>query len=339
MAAIVLAAMAAAGVAAETRQPQNVIVRVASPQQLQAALLTLRANTRVELAPGRYQVPDAAFYLPQGIGNVTIAGATGRRDDVVVHGDGLRGAARFAFWIDDVAGATIQDLTIVQLREHGVIVNCHARAPILRNVRMVDIGDQFLKVNPGDGPCGVDDGIVEDSLFEYSTSAPDDYTNAIDVHFGKRWIVRRNTFRNFVRPGGLVGPAVLFWNGAADTIIENNTFVDNARDIALGLMPTKTGEPPIRNSKLTDHQGGRVTGNVITRRPGLTIADVAISVADSPGTIVERNRIAMHGSYPFAIEYRFPRTDNVVIRENELDAGIRARDGAEASVSRSQASD
>ena len=42
----------------------------------------------------------------------------------------------------------------------------------MRNVVLRNIGDQFIKVNPGPGGCGVDDGLVEDSLFEYTNGTP-----------------------------------------------------------------------------------------------------------------------------------------------------------------------
>lgn len=303
------------------------IVRVSSTPALQSALVGLVSGRTIELAAGTYTVPGEAFYLPEPLSNVTIAGTTGRRGDVVVRG------GRFGFWVNDVSGLTIRDLTIEHASEHGIVLNCAARAPVVRNVVLRDIGDQFIKANPGTGGCGVDDGVVEDSLFEYTQGAPDAYTNGIDVHFGANWTIRRNTFRGFVTSsGGLVGPAVLVWNGSRDTVVEGNTFVDNARDIAFGLDPTKTGQPPVSNAALTDHRAGRVHGNSVIRRPGLPGADVAIYLADSPDTRVEGNTIVMAGTYPNAIEYRFPRTSGVVITGNTTDAAILARDGAAGTV-------
>lgn len=295
---------------------------------MQAALAGLRSNQTVELAAGTYVVPGDAFFLPAPLENVAIVGATGNRSDVVVRG------GRFGFWANDVRGLQLRDLTIEAVSEHALILNCQAHAPVVRNVVMRDIGDQFLKANPGPGGCGVDDGIVEDSVFEYTQAAPDTYTNGVDVHFGRGWIVRRNTFRNFhTSDGGLVGPAILMWNGSADTVVEANTFIDNVRDIALGLDPSKTAAAPVSNGTLPDHRGGRISGNVITRRPGLPGADVAIYVADSPDTRIEQNAVTMAGTYPNAIEYRFPRTTGVVITGNTVDGRIQARDGATARVS------
>jgi hypothetical protein len=310
----------------EMSAPSKTVVTVATSAELKRALGGLGSDVTVELAAGTYDVPGDAFFLPEGRQNVTIAGATGRRDDVIVRG------GRFGFWVNDVSGLTIRDLTITGAADHGVILNCEAHAPVLSNLVFRDIGDQFVKANPGPNGCGVDLGVVENSLFEYTNGAPDTYTNGVDVHFGAGWIIRGNTFRGFNAPSGLVGPAVLMWNGSRDTVVEGNTFIDNARDISLGLDPGKTSRPPVSDPSRTDHRGGRITGNTIIRRAGLPGADVAILVADSPDTRVEGNVITMHGTYPNAIEYRFPRTTGVVIAHNTVDAAIVARNGATGTV-------
>lgn len=318
---------------AGTTPPPTNTVTVSTVAQLQSAITSLVSNRTILIAAGTYSIPGDGLFIPQNLTNVTIAGATGRREDVVLQGAGMAGATRFGFWADKVDGLTFRDMTIRNVREHAVIANCGVNAPVYRNLRIVDIGDQFLKHNPGAAGCGVDKGIVEDSLLEYSTQAPDAYTNGVDVHFGADWIIRRNTFRNFVSASGLAGPAVLIWNGSSNTLVENNTFIDNARDVALGLDPTKPSQAPVSNSTITDHRGGRIAGNNITRRAGLAGTDVAIGLADSPGTVIESNQVRLNGSYPNAIEYRFPRTTGVIIRNNGVDGGIVARDGATATVS------
>jgi hypothetical protein len=306
--------------------PSGPVVTVATSAELEQALAGLSSGVTVTLAAGTYAVPGDAFFLPEGLQNVTIAGATGQRDDVIVRG------GRFGFWVNDVTALTIRDLTITGASDHGVILNCEAHAPVLRNLVFRDIGDQFVKANPGPNGCGVDLGVVEGSLFEYTGGAPDTYTNGVDVHFGAGWTIRGNTFRGFQAPGGLAGPAVLLWNGSRDTVVEGNTFIDNARDISLGLDPGQTARPPVSDPGRTDHHGGRITGNTITRQAGQPGADVGILVADSPDTHVEGNVITMRGTYPNAIEYRFPRTTGVVIAGNTVDAAIVARDSATATV-------
>jgi regulation of enolase protein 1 (concanavalin A-like superfamily) len=207
--------------------------------------------------------------------------------------------------------------------EHFIILNPGAESPRIYNVRLVDAGDQFLKANPDGAGGGVDNGRVEYSVFEHTTTAPDNYTNAIDVLTGSGWIVRNNLFRNIRAPQGqLAGPAVLFWRGSRDPLIEGNTFIDCHREAALGLEAVTPN----------DNTGGIVRNNFIYRRSSIS-GDASISIADSPSTQVLHNTILVNGTYPAPIEYRFANTAGVVIRNNLLDGAIAARDSATGTVS------
>ena len=94
-----------------------------------------------------------------------------------------------------------------------------------------------MKSSPDGAGGGVDNGIVEYSVFEDDTTSRDDYTNAVDVHTGDNWIIRHNLFRNIRAPQGqLAGPAILMWNHSTNTLVDGNTFIDCQREIALGLI-------------------------------------------------------------------------------------------------------
>src|SRR5262249_31733712 len=199
---------------------------------------------------------------------------------------------------------------------HPIIFNAGTQSPHVYNVRLLDAGQQLLKSNP-DTTGGVNNGIVEYSTIEYSTTAPSTYTNGVDVHSGANWIIRDNLFRNIVSPpGGLAGPALLMWNHSSNTLTERNTFVNCARAIAYGLQ--------VDNN---DHAGGIIRNNFVFRANGQS-GDVGISVADSPNTQVLNNTVFLSGTYGSPIEYRFASTRNVVIGNNLLDGVIAARDGA-----------
>ena len=136
------------------------------------------------------------------------------------------------------------------------------------------------------------------------------------------WIIRDNLFRNLRAPAGqLAGPAVFMWGGSSNTIVERNLFLNTQRGIALGLQARAPN----------DHSGGIIRNNIFFRKPGET-GDTGIYVADSPNTKVLHNTIILSGTYPFAIEYRFPDTTGVEIRFNLTDATIVSRDGANGNV-------
>ena len=307
-------------------QAQLRTVNVTSVSQLQTAISNLTSNTTILLADGTYNVTGTMF-LPQNISSITIKGASGNRDAVIVKGPGMgNNTIPFGFWADNIRGVTFQDMTIRDFNQHAIILNGGVDNPIFRNLHILDIGDQFLKNNPtGDQLGGVDNGILETSLLEYSSVAPDTYTNGLDVHRGKNWIVRGNTFRNFRSSGGLAGPAVLVWNGSSDSTIVGNTFINNQRDISLGLDPNK----PVDQNP--DHARGLIANNFINKT-SIIGPDVPIAVFDSPQTKVYYNTILVNGGYPNAIEYRFSNTSGLDIRNNLTDGRIVSRDGASGSV-------
>ena len=136
------------------------------------------------------------------------------------------------FWpASDAIGATLA-------ADHGVSIQGRDR-PILYNLHILDIGDQLVKVNPaGDGS---EDGLLACSRLEYTTTAPDNYTNGISAHNAHRWVVRDNEWARILTNDGTPVPAILFWNGSSDTIVERNFLLDCGRGIAFGLSSGHSG--------------------------------------------------------------------------------------------------
>jgi len=305
--------------------PDGRVVEVTTEPMLQEAIRALASNTTIVLGPGTYHL-TSTLWISGTLSNVGIRGATGNRDDVVLVGDGMRGSATVGaphgIWTGgDVRGVTIADLTIRDVPQHPLIFNAGTQRPHVHNVRLVDAGQQFIKANPDGAGGGVNDGMIEYSLIEYTQTAKDSYTNGVDVHTGANWVIRHNEFRNIVSPAraGLAGPAVLMWHGSKGTLTEGNTFLNCARGISYGLEE-KPG---------FDHHGGIIRDNFFFRsreQPG----DVGILVADSPETQVLNNSVFVSGTYPTPIEYRFVGSHRVIIARNRLDGAIQSRDGATA---------
>jgi parallel beta helix pectate lyase-like protein len=306
--------------------PSGAIVNVSTEPQLRAAIRGLTSNTTIVLAAGTY-ILTSTVWINGTFTNVGIRGATGNSDDVMLVGPGMaqpnHGNVPFGIWTGgNVQGVTIANLTIRDVYYHPLIFNGGTRRPHVYNVRLVDGGEQLLKANPDAAGHGVDDGVVEYSIFEYRTTARSYYTNGVDVVGGRNWTIRHNLFRNIVAPRGqLAGPAVLMWKGTANTVAEGNAFVNCARGIAYGLGGSGT----------IDHSGGVIRNNFFSRtatEPG----DVGIYLGDSPNTQVLNNTVILSGTYSAAIEYRFAATTGASIVNNLSDTGIVARDRASASV-------
>jgi hypothetical protein len=301
------------------------VVRVSTAAELQMAVASITSGTTVLVAPGFY--PLTRTLSVRGVTDVAIRGEAGDRDAVVLTGTGMSnpvtGDVPFGIWAgDDVDGLLVANLTLRDFNVHPIILNAGVRRAHLYNVRLLDAGQQFLKSNPDRNGKGNDFGIVEYSVFEFTSTGRDDYPKAIDLHGATGWIIRHNLFRNIRAPEGqLNGPAVLAWRGSRGTIVEHNVFINCQREIVLGA----------EESTPHSHEGGVVQDNFVYREPGMR-GDTAISLWDSPGTQVLRNRSVLSGTYPTAIEFRFPGTRDVVIANNITDAAVVARDGGSATV-------
>ena len=296
-------------------------VSVATESELQAAVTSATGNTRIVVAAGTYTL-SRTLSLPTGVKDVTITGATGNAADVVLVGQGMNNAS-YGNVPDGIVALGIQRLTLSNLtiREvygHAVRLDPTASAPHLSNLRLLNAGQAFV-LSTSDSTLGaVDDGIVESSWFERTTPSRDAVTTAIEVHGGARWQIRHNVFRNLVAPSGQVGsPAVLMTDGARDTVTEKNKFIGCQRGVAYGWVDRQG----------SDHSGGIVRNNFFYRSSSQS-GEASIMLVDSPLTEVLHNTILTSGTYATPIEYRYPETTGVVIRNNLLDGSVWARDGA-----------
>jgi len=289
-----------------------VVVRTAD--ELSHALSIVKPNTTLLLQPGRY-------ILPRTLGiekdNITVRGMSNDCSSVELVGAGMENAnhkgVENGFWIGG-KNITIANMTISEVYLHAIQIDGNAHAPRIHNVRMINTGQQFVKVNPLHYGVGADSGSVEYSIMQYTDTPPmtphygagTGYTNGVDIHAGSGWLISNNIFMNHHTPDhadNLWNAAVIVWNGARDTITQNNQFIDVDRAIAYGL-----------DQKSPDHVGGIIRNNMITMTPGLYskarrhMADAPIIVWDSPLTKVLHNTVLTNGNTPFSIELRFDKS-------------------------------
>ena len=311
--------------------PTKNFVTVGSEKELNAAMKKLKKNMTVLIKPGRYRLNNTFGITAD---NVTVRGLHNDCGQVELIGNGMDnadyGGVEHGFWIN-AGNTTIANMTISEVYFHAIQIESNARAPRIYNTRLVNSGQQFIKANPKEYGLGVDNGVVEYSIMEYPDGPPVTnhansgigYTNGVDVHAGSGWRISNNRFRNFHTPDNadhLWNAAVLVWNGAEDTITENNVFIDVDRAIAYGLT-----------KKNYDHRGGVIRNNMIVMSKDLfssartRAADAPIIVWDSPDTKVVHNTVLTNGNMPNAIELRF-ESDNNEVTNNLTDAAISHRD-------------
>ncbi|WP_349343072.1 hypothetical protein [Marinobacter sp. MMG032] len=308
--------------------PESVVDRV---NDLERAVQFASSGSVILLAPGEYRL-QATLQVRKN--NITLRGSGNDCSDVILQGAGMNNidynGAPYGIWTN-ASGLTVQNLTIRDFFQHGIVLNPGAESPTFQNIRILDTGKQLIKANPSDFGDGVDGGLVENSVFAYTEGPPmidrgggTGYTNGVDVHAGANWVIRNNHFENFHAPDHadhLWAPVVLMWNGARDTILENNTFVNVDRAIAFGLL-----------DRPKDHSGGVIRNNRIYYDEGLYSSqrrrgsDGAIIVWSSPGTIVDGNEVFTRGNLNRSIEFRFDTSGASAIN-NTVDAPIGTRDG------------
>ena len=297
-------------------------VAVSSEAQLQAALRDVAPGTEIVLAPGVYAL-KSTLRLDRRVTGLTIKGATGNASDVVLAGAGLtneeHGARGSGLWVSgEVEGLTLANFTFRGFYRSGVRLDGGVSRARIANVRFVDAGRQMLLGATDSTGRGARAVIVEDSLFEYSRSAPEAGATALDVRGGRDWVVRRSTFRRIAGTGDIVaGPAVSASAGSANTVVEWSLFLNCQRSVAFGL----------ENRTPADHTGGAIRNNFFYRAETVP-GEAAITLAASPRTRIIHNSILLSGTYATPIEYRYAGSTGVVVQNNLLDGVVWARDGA-----------
>jgi hypothetical protein len=311
------------------------IVNVTTEAQLQSAVSNLQDNTTILVKPGTYALTNTLYIRKK---NVTVRGDGTSCDQVILSGKGQENASYgnvpHGIWTD-AQNLTVMNLTIKNVYNHGIVLNSGAQTPTINSVQILNSGQQFIKSNPTSYGVGVNNGVVKNSRFAYESSPPiadhgggTGYTNGVDVHGGKNWLISGNRFENFHTPdnvANLWNPAILMWNGAGNTTAENNIFINVDRAIAFGLTERSEGY---------DHSGGIIRNNMVYYASGLfstwrkTESDGAIIVWNSPNTVVAHNTVLGNGNVNKAVEFRFSTTTGAQAINNLVDSAIASRNSA-----------
>jgi len=249
-------------------------------------------GTLIMIEAGVYNMQDFVHVVNDGI---TLRGATGNRGDVILDFGGME-SGHFGILVD-ADDVTIADLTIRNTHDHGVSIQGCDR-PKLYNLHIQDTGDQLVKVNPHvNGIDGSEDGLLACSRLEYTTSAPDSYTNGISAHRAHNWVVRDNQWYRIRTIDDTPAPTILFWSQSSGTIVERNLLVDCYQGISFGNA----------SHNYIDHTGGIVRNNFIYTSSSST-NDVAIEMVHAQDWLVAHNTVFLLGSPPgltWGIEARY----------------------------------
>jgi len=317
-------------------------VKPSDAATLHSLVLGAAAGTTFSLADGTYAISSTLQLAKAG---VTLRSASNDATKVIIDGK---------YTVNELVAVSASNVTVAHVTlTHAVDHAIHAY-PAQANVdvknlvvygsRLVDNGEQFLKVNPnGSTPGYIDEGRVECSEFVMTAAGRPKvesccggcYTGGIDVHAGWKWVVRNNRFEGiYCDNGGLAEHAIHFWKGARDTLVENNTIIDCARGIGFGLGGG-TGDRvyadnPYGGAKLA-HYDGIIRNNVVWANHAYYDTGIELDIAKQP--LVFHNTV-LHGSGASnafsSIDYRFAETNATI--QNNLTNKITLRDGAQGTV-------
>lgn len=304
-------------------------VVVGTVAELQNAVASANAsggNKTILLRDGTYTLNDT-LYIDAPY--VTLAGQSGAREKVIIQGDAMSSTAVIGNVIR-VTGSNFQlsDVTLQKSRWHLIQISGESNAdyPIIRNCILRDAYQQIIKVSIDAANPSVtsDNGLVENCVFEYTAGiGPQYYIGGIDAHGAKNWVIRKNTFRSIISPNTSVAEfAVHFWNGSANNVVEKNLIVNCDRGIGFGMDGR-------------GNTGGIIRNNMIYHAAGNgQFADVAIALTESPNSQIYNNTIYSEAGFPWAIEYRWPSTGNILIANNLTNKPIVNRDGATGTLTK-----
>ena len=283
------------------------------------------------LEDGLYQIDNT---LAIKADYISILSKSGSPENVIIQGSETKSAGTPVLIKVYADHFSIDGITLRNAKFHLIqIAGEHsADYSMIRNCIFQDSYQQLVKITYGrkNPETSSDFGIIENSTFRYTAGiGPNYYIGGIDAHGINNWIIRKNRFKDIASPGDRIAEhAIHIWNGASNNLVENNYIEDCDRAIGFGM-----GKSAANTKSLRSNRGGVIRNNTIIHSNNLDpFADAGITLEDSPDTLIENNKIWLGHNYPNAIEYRYPTTQNVIIRNNISNKGIVSRNGGKATL-------
>jgi hypothetical protein len=297
------------------------------------------------LMDGTYPLAGAALRLRAA--GVTLRSVSGDAAKVIIDGE-YKTPEAVVITASDV---TVAHVTITRAVDHPVHIYPETAGDVrntrLYGLRLIDGGEQFVKVNPNGARTNfVDGGRLECSFLQLteagrpmveSLGGTSCYTGGIDVHSGRGWVVRSNRFEDiYCRTGYLAEHAVHFWTGSRDTVVENNVVVNCARGVGYGLVEDGAGrvypDDPYPGRGYIGHYDGVIRNNVIYAN--VPQYDTGIELDQARGVRVYHNTVFAGPGATAAfssIDSRFANT--LADIRNNLVNRLTVRDGAGSNAS------
>ncbi|MCY1062340.1 right-handed parallel beta-helix repeat-containing protein [Nannocystis sp. SCPEA4] len=313
---------------------------------LKAIVEGAASGTTIAFAPGTYDVSGGAPIHITTPG-LTLRGPSGDRDAVVLDGDYATGEILLIAASD----TTVVDMTLQRAFWHPIHATGGDAADIsnvvIYNVKVIDPGQQAIKINPSGSDHYVDEGLIACSWIELTEVGRPQimdncYTGGIDAHAAWGWTIRDNDIRGFWCPEGLSEHAVHLWVTSRDTLVERNDIRDCARGVGFGLGENGNGnsrayaDDPCPGKSYLGHVGGEIRNNMIWAGDPQLFAsqagfDSGVALEQACDAKVLHNTVVSLEPPFVSMEYRWPNT-SATIAGNLTTHAITMRDGAQAQL-------
>ena len=266
---------------------------VSTVDQLHRAVRTADPGDEIVIAAGTYRLRRPLRMMVPG---VTLRGATGNRDDVVLFGGGMnnRRAVGEAVMIED-DDITVRDLTISGFYRYGLHIRAETDTDrtLISNVKTVNMGERHVKGSRGRGGFWADDIVIE-RLYMLQTEkrrsrpghpiSADNYIGGIDAMACRNWIVRDCLAVGIRGATGGGNAAIFLWTGVENVLIERNRIIDCCKGIALG-NPHGPGRGRHHAT------GGIIRNNFILRSSQADLNNIGIELCNVKDVKVYHNTI------------------------------------------------
>ena len=214
------------------------IRNVSNTSQLNTVMGSLVSGDEVVLAPGTYNILTGGHTYGISVPNVTIRGATGNRDDVILYGGGINNPSAVQECLQIYANdVTIKDLTISDFYMHAIHFQPNTYRSVINNVHTLNNGEQHMK-----GAVNNYDGVIENCLLEQTVQRddahpeirPNGYVGGIDLHGAIRFNIHDNVVSHIKGLNDYGDAGIFLWNNSQNNVIERNLTVGCQKGIALG---------------------------------------------------------------------------------------------------------
>lgn len=229
-------------------QPTGQVIRAASVDALFRAARQIEPGGTILLAEGHYMMPR---YFELRTAGVTLRGASGRREQVIL--DGARSRHGELVGITGCSGVTIADLTIQNVKWNGfklnsdrgvqrlTVYNCVIHNVWQRGLKGVKVPADDPRIRPPTG-CRVQYCLFYNDRPKRFSDDPADtaenfggnYVGGMDVMYANGWTISENVFIGIRGRTGEARGAIFLWHDSQNCLIERNVIIDCDSGICLG---------------------------------------------------------------------------------------------------------